>query len=59
MGVDNSTLLSESRQDFQTNRENLKVPLNDAGSRSLLIRAYYKHELDQKSYEEFNKFRLS
>ena len=52
----NSALLSESRPDFQTNCENLWVQLNLAGSRSLLIGAYYKpHELDQKSFEEFNK----
>ena len=51
-----STLLSESRPDFQTNCENLWVQLNLAGSRSLLIGAYYKpHELDHKSFEEFNK----
>ena len=52
----NSALLSESRPDFQTNCEKLWVQLNLAGSRSLLVGAYYKpHELDQKSFEEFNK----
>ena len=52
----NSTFISECKPEYQTNCENLWVQLHLAGSRSVLIGAYYKpQELDQQSFDEFSK----
>ena len=52
----NSKFTSELKSAYHTNCENLWVQLNLAGSKSVLIGAYYKpHESDQASFEELIK----
>ena len=52
----NSKFISELKSDYHANCENLWVQLNLAGSKSVLIGAYYKpHETDQASFEELIK----
>ena len=52
----NSKSTSELKSDYHTNCENLWVQLNLAGSKSVLIGAYYKpHESDQARFEELIK----
>ena len=47
----NSKSTSELKSDYHTNCENLWVQLNLAGSKSVLIGAYYKpHESDQAKF---------
>ena len=52
----NSKFTIELKSVYHTNFENLWVQLNLAGSKSVLIGAYYKpHESDQASFEELIK----
>ena len=52
----NSSFLSESKTERQTNCKSLWVQLNLTGSRSVLIGASYEaQELDQQSFEEFSE----